>query len=229
MKKQVLFSLLLVALTSCGTLPQSSITVNGKTYKTGFYKYYGESMHVLGIERKGLTTCDYEQGKYHYWKLTGYQFDFYYGQHEESLLWDPALYCVTDQLAEAKAYYTNLENFDYYIGEYLYPDASRKVENDKYYDAIEHAIKIMITRPLSRKQNKKIELNNFGQFTFFRKSKDDLLTTTRDQFLYSEETGFIYMASYFDDSESAVYYTLSKENNELLTELYKSLYQITIE
>ena len=64
------------------------------------------------------------------------------------------------------------------------------------------------------------------KITLFRVSKDNLLTTTRDQFLYSEETGFIYLATYFDDSGDAIYYTMNKENNDPLKDLYKSIYQI---
>ena len=73
---------------------------------------------------------------------------------------------------------------------------------------------------------KKINLEDYESLTLFRVSKDNLLTTTRDQFLYSEETGFIYLATYFDDSGDAIYYTMNKENNDPLKDLYKSIYQI---
>ena len=84
----------------------------------------------------------------------------------------------------------------------------------------------MITTPFSRRVHKKINLEDYESLSLFRVSKDNLLTTTRDQFLYSEETGFIYLATYFDDSGDAIYYTMNKENNDSLKDLYKSIYQI---
>ena len=225
MKKQAVFSLLLIALTSCATMPKSSITINGDVYKTGFYKYYGDDLHILGLEAKDISTAEVNQGKYHYWKLEGQKYPFYYGVHEDSLTWSPALYCITSKLLEAKKYYADLDNYDYYIGTYSNEDSYIKVEDEKYFDAIEHAIKVMVTTPFSRKQNKKIDLNAFEKLTLFRVSNDNLFTSTRDQFLYSEETGFVYLSAYFDDTEDAVYYTFTKENNELLSELYKTYKQ----
>ena len=226
MKKHGLLSFLLVALTSCTTMPQNSVTINGNTYKTGFSKYYGDDLHIVGLTQKDFSTSDYKSGKFHYWLLKDQKFDMCYGEHEESLIWNPTLYCVTTEIAEAKAYYTNLDNYDYFIGQYLNEESFIKVEDDKYFNAIEYAIKTMVTSPFSRREHKKINLEDYESMTLFRVSKDNLLTTTRDQFLYSEETGFIYLSTYLDDSGDAVYYTLNKENREPLKELYKSLYQI---
>lgn len=226
MKKHIVLSFLLVALTSCASIPQNHVTINGKTYKTGFAKYYGDDLHIVNLEQKDFSTSDYKSGKYHYWLLNDAKFDMCYGEHEESIIWDPTLYCVTTEIADAKAYYSDLANYDYYIGEYLKEDSFIKVDNEEYYSPIEYAIKVMITTPFSRRVHKKINLEDYESLTLFRVSKDNLLTTTRDQFLYSEETGFIYLATYFDDSGDAIYYTMNKENNDPLKDLYKSIYQI---
>ena len=84
----------------------------------------------------------------------------------------------------------------------------------------------MVTTPFSRREHQKIVLEDYTQMTLFRTSKDNLLTTTRDQFLYNEEKGFIYLATYFADSGDAIYYTFNQENNEPLKNLYNSLYQL---
>ncbi len=229
MKKHVVFSLLLVALTSCGSFSPNSVTIDGKIYKTGFYKYYGSDLHVLNIKARDFSTSEHKEGKYHFWKFENDKFQMYFGENEDSLVWNPTLYCLNTELRDAKQFYSDLDNYNYYIGQYLEEESYTKVEDEKYFDAIEHAIKVMVTKPFSRRQNKKIDLDAFGAFTFFRMSNDNLFTSTRDQFLYSEETGFIYLSTFFADTEDAIYYTLSKENNELLTELYKSLYQKTEE
>jgi len=225
MKKHVVLSLILVSLTSCATYAQNSFVVDGKTYKTGFYKYYGNDLNVLGIKERDFSTSDFNNDKYHYWKLDNQRFDMYFAQHEEEVEWSPTIYCVSEQLKEAKEFYTDLDNYGYYIGEYDNEQSYVQVEDAKYYEAIEHAIKVMITKPFSRRQNKKIELADYQAMTLFRTSVDSLFTSTRDEFLYSEEMGFIYLAAYVNDSKDSVYYTLSKENNELLSELYQSLYQ----
>ena len=69
MKKHVVFSLLLVALTSCGSFSPNSVTIDGKTYKTGFYKYYGNDLHVLNIKARDFSTSEHKEGKYHFWKF----------------------------------------------------------------------------------------------------------------------------------------------------------------
>ena len=226
MKKHALLSILLVALTSCATMPQNSVTINGKTYKTGFAKYYGDDLHIVNLKQKDYSTSDYKSGKYHYWLLKDQKFDMCYGEHEETLVWDPTLYCVTTEIADAKKYYSDLTNYDYYIGEYLKEESSVKVSDYKYFEVMEYAIKIMVTVPFSRRVHKKINLEDYLSMTLFRTSKDNLLTTTRDEFLYSEETGFIYLRTYFNDSGDAIYYTLNKENGEPLKELYNSIYQV---
>lgn len=226
MKKNLVLPLLLVALTSCANIPQNSVTINGKTYKTGFSKYYGDDLHIVNLMQKDFSTSDYKSGKYHYWLLKDQQFDMCYGEHEESVIWDPTLYCVTTEIANAKKYYSDLSNYDYFIGTYLHEESFIKVDDKQYFNAIEYAIKIMVTTPFSRRVHKKINLEEYQSLTLFRTSKDNLLTTTRDEFLYNEETGFIYLASYFDNSGDAIYYTLNKENGEILDNLYKSVYQI---
>ena len=229
MKKRAILSLLIIAITSCGSFSPNSVTIDGKTYKTGFYKYYGNDLQVLNIKARDFSTSEHKEGKYHFWKFENDKFQMYFGENEDSLTWNPTLYCLNIELKEAKQYYSDLDNYNYYFGQYLEEESYNKVEDKKYFDAIEYAIKVMVTKPFSRKQNKKIDLDAFGAFTFFRMSNDNLFTSTRDQFLYSEETGFIYLSTFFADTEDAIYYTLSKENNELLTELYKSLYQKTEE
>lgn len=224
MKKRALLSLLVITLVSCGTAPQGSFTFNGKTYKTGFYKYYGQELHVLGINRRGLRTSDFNSGKYHYWKLNHESYDLYFGVNQEAAVWSPAIYCVSEQLAEANKFYTDLANYNYYIGEYLNEQSFIKIEDETYYEALEYAIKVMITRPFSRRVNQKIDIDEFESMTIFRTSTDGLFTSTRDEFLYKEDVGFIYVASYFDDSKESIYYALTKENNDLLIELHQKLY-----
>ena len=226
MKKYIFLTILLAALTSCATMPQNSVTINGNTYKKGFCKYYGEDLHLVGIEQQDFSTSDYKSGKFHYWLLKDQQFDLCYGEHEESIVWDPTLYCVTTEIADAKAYYSDLNNYDYYIGEYLNDESYIEVTDEQYFDCIEYAIKVMVTTPFSRREHQKIVLEDYTQMTLFRTSKDNLLTTTRDQFLYNEEKGFIYLATYFADSGDAIYYTFNQENNEPLKNLYNSLYQL---
>ena len=67
MKKNLVLPLLLVVLTSCANIPQNSVTINGKTYKTGFSKYYGDDLHIVNLMQKDFSTSDYKSGKYHYW------------------------------------------------------------------------------------------------------------------------------------------------------------------
>lgn len=224
MKKHVTLSLLIVALTSCGSFSPNAVTIKGETYKTNFYKYYGNNLHPIGIEPRDLSTADFKQDKYHYWELTNKRYHMYFGVNEESATWSPTIYCLSEELREAKEYYSDLDNYFYYIGEYQNEKSYLKIQTEKYLSAMEQAIKVMVTRPLSRKQNKKIDISTFDSVTIFRTSKDYLFTSTRDEFLYNEEIGFIYLAAYFEDKNS-VYYTFGKENNELLSELYKTYKQ----
>ena len=228
MKKHVVITLLLVALTSCGTFSPNSVTIDGKTYKTGFYKYYGDDLHPLNIEARDFSTSIHKEGKYHFWKLEGQKYQMYFGENEDSILWNPTLYCLSTELKEAKQYYSDLDNYSYYIGEWDQDETFLKVEDEKYLPAMEQAIKAMVTKPFSRRKKDKIELDSFVRFTLFRESNDNLFTTTRDEFFYSEELGVVYVGSFLLDSGDCVYYTFSKENNELLTELFKIYKESTV-
>ena len=222
MKKHSILSLLIIALTSCASFSPNSVTIDGKIYKTGFYKYYGSDLHVLGIKARDFSTSEHREGKFHYWKFDHPTYEMYFGENEESELWSPTLYCLNTELREAKQFYSDLDNYSYYIGEWSEEDSFAKVEDEKYYPAIEAAIKIMVTQPFSRRKKDKLDPFSLDRMTLFRQSNDNLFTTTRDEFLYDEELGFVYLGVYYDDSGDCVYYTFSKENNELLTELYKS-------
>ena len=222
MKKHALISLLLIALTSCGTFSPNSVTIDGKTYKTGFYKYYGDDLHILGIKPRGFSTSEHQKGRYHYWKFDHPTYHMYFGETEDSQVWLPTLYCLSTELKEAKQFYSDLDNFSYYIGEWNQEEAFVKVEDEKYHPAIEQAIKVMVTTPFSRRKKDRIDFASIDRVTVFRQSNDGLFTTTRSEFLYTEETGFVYLDSFYSDNGDCIYYTVSKENNELLTELYKS-------
>ena len=222
MKKHALISLLLVALTSCGTFSPNSVTIGGKTYKTGFYKYYGSDLHVLGIEPRDFSTSEHKEGKYCFWKFNHPTYQMYFGELEDTQFWNPTLYCLTTELKAAKQFYSDLDNFSYYIGEWDHKETFVKVEEEKYHPAIEQAIKVMVTTPFSRRKKDQIDFKSLDRVTVFRQSNDGLFTTTRSTFFYLEETGFVYLDTFFADSGDCIYYTVSKENNELLTELYKS-------
>lgn len=225
MKKYPVLSLLIVALTSCGTFSPNSVTINGDTYKTGFYKYYGDNLHVLGIESRDFSTSEHQEGKYHFWKFEHKTYHMYFGEHEDTVLWNPTLYCLSTELKDAKQFYSDLENYSYYIGEWSKEETFLKVEDEKYHSAIEQAIKTMVTKPFSRRKRTKLELSFDDRLTVFRMSNDGLFTTTRDEFFYVEELGVIYLETYFADSGDCIYYTFSKENNELLVDLYQNVYQ----
>ena len=222
MKKHVVLSLLIVALTSCGSFSPNEVTIGDKTYKTGFYKYYGDNLHVLGIKVRDFYTSEHQEGKYHFWKFEHPTYQMYFGENEDSLIWNPTLYCLSTELKDAKQFYSNLDNYSYYIGEWSNEETFTKVEDKKYYSAIEAAIKTMVTQPFSRRKKDKLDAFALDRITVFRQSNDDLFTTTREEFLYSEELGVVYLGAYYADSGDCVYYTLAKENNELLSELYLS-------
>lgn len=222
MKKHVLFSLLLVTLTSCGSFSPNSVTIDGKIYKTGFYKYYGSDLHVLNIKARDFSTSEHKEGKYHFWKFENDKYQMYFGENEDSLVWNPTLYCLNTELRDAKQFYSDLDNFSYYIGEWSNEETFEKVEDDKYYSAIEAAIKTMVTQPFTRRKKDKIDLTTLDRLTVFRQSNDGLFTTAREEFLYGEELGFVSLGAFYDDSGDCIYYTLTKENNELLVELYNS-------
>lgn len=222
MKKHVVFSLLLVVLTSCGSFSPNAVTINGETYKNNFYKYYGDDLVPLNIKVRDFSTSEHKEGKYHFWKLENQKFQMYFGAYEEAEVWNPILYCLSSQLREAKQYYSDLDNYTYYIGNWSEEETYTKVEEEKYLPAIEQAIKVMVTTPLSRRKKDKLDPESLEKFTIFRQSNDGLLTTAREEFFYSEELGVIYAESFLLDSGDCIYYTFSKENNELLTELYKN-------
>ena len=220
MKKYAPISLLLVALTSCGTFSPNSVTIDGKTYKTGFYKCYGSNLHVLGIEARDFSTSEHREGRYHFWKFNHPTYQMYFGELEDTQFWNPTLYCLNTELKAAKQFYSDLDNYSYYIGEWSQEETYVKVEDEKYHAAIEQAIKVMVTTPFSRRKKDQIDFKELDRVTVFRQSNDNLFTTTRSEFFYTEETGFVSLGAYYADSGDCVYYTVSKENNELLTELY---------
>ena len=222
MKKYAPISLLLVVLTSCGTFSPNSVTIDGKTYKTGFYKCYGSNLHVLGIEARDFSTSEHREGRYHFWKFNHPTYQMYFGELEDTQFWNPTLYCLNTELKAAKQFYSDLDNYSYYIGEWSQEETYVKVEDEKYHAAIEQAIKVMVTTPFSRRKKDQIDFTSLDRVTVFRQSNDGLFTTTRNEFFYKEEVGFVYLDTYFADSGDCIYYTFSKENTELLIELYKS-------
>ena len=222
MKKYAPISLLLVALTSCGTFSPNSVTIDGKTYKTGFYKCYGSNLHVLGIEARDFSTSEHREGRYHFWKFNHPTYQMYFGELEDTQFWNPTLYCLSTELKAAKQFYSDLDNYSYYIGDWSKEETFVKVEETKYHPAIEQAIKVMVTTPFSRRKKDQIDFTSLDMVTVFRQSNDGLFTTTRNEFFYKEEVGFVYLDTYFADSGDCIYYTFSKENTELLIELYKS-------
>ena len=220
MKKHAALSLLIIALTSCGYFSPTSVTIDGKTYKTGFYKYYGDNLHVLGIDARDFSTSEHREGKYHFWKYNHPTYHMYFCEMEDTQFWNPTLYCLNTELKAAKQFYSDLDNYSYYIGDWSEEETFTKVEEEKYYSAIETAIKVMVTKPFSRRKKEKLEMTDVERLTVFRQSNDTLFTTTRDEFFYHDELGFIYVEAFYSDSGDCVYYTFSKENNELLSELY---------
>ena len=222
MKKYAPISLLLVALTSCGTFSPNSVTIDGKTYKTGFYKCYGSNLHVLGIEARDFSTSEHREGRYHFWKFNHPTYQMYFGELEDTQFWNPTLYCLSTELKAAKQFYSDLDNYSYYIGDWSKEETFVKVEETKYHPAIEQAIKVMVTTPFSRRKKDQIDFTSLDRVTVFRQSNDGLFTTTRNEFFCKEEVGFVYLDTYFADSGDCIYYTFSKENTELLIELYKS-------
>lgn len=204
-----------------------SIIIDGHTYVTGFYENLWPNGITVGEERP-----TYYESAYHYWwKVENAPFDMYCAQNKEALYWNPAIYCRESEFEEVNRYYSDPQNYDYFIGIYLEDEQHiRLSEQDEPY--AERAIEFIIEMdnalgaggifdPL---QDKKITLDaeffDWDRVTIYRTSKDGFFTTLHMELAIYD--GALYRQISYDESKKqTTFYVFDKDVSDYMVDLFE--------
>ena len=219
------------SLSGCFLLPQyndsNSMEIGGETYVTGFY----DNLLASGISYHEPETAEFESKYHNWWKVEGAPFDMYCAQNKEALNWHPAIYCKQRQFDEVKAYYTNPDNYNYYIGMYLEYDTTVLLgEYDEEYAerAIEFIIELDnafgaggIFDPLEdRKITVSGEALDSDKVTIYRVSKDGFFTTIR--LALTVYDGMLYCHhSYDEQKDQTTFYFFDEDVSRHMVNLFE--------
>lgn len=222
-----------VSLSACSLLPKysdpKSMGIDGEVYVTGFY----DDLWPDGITIGEGEPAAFESKYYYWWKVENAPFDMYCAQNKEALYWKPAVYCKESQFDRVKQYYSDPENYDYYIGRYLEDDTSVLLdENDEEY--AERAIDFMIKLDNAlgagglfdpfrdAKVTLNAELFDWDRVTIYRVSKDGFFTTLHMELaLYG---GALYVYHSYDEQKSqTTFYRFEEDVSEHMASLFYKL------
>ena len=218
----------LMCLSGCFLLPNyndpKSMEIDGETFVTGFYD---------GLWPVGITVGEEEphafESEYHtWWKVENAPFELYCAQNKEALYWNPAIYCKESEFDKVEAYYSDPENYNYYIGRYLEDESSVLLgEQDEPY--AERAIQLImqmdntvgfggIFDPFEdRKVTYEVEWLDWDRVTVFRTSKDGFFTTLHMELaLYR---GGLYKA-YNEQDGQTTFYRFDEDVSDYLAALF---------
>lgn len=200
-----------------------SMEIDGEIYVTGFY----DDLWADGITVGEDEPAAFESNYHYWWKVKNAPFDMYCAQNKEALYWNPAIYCKESQFDEVEAYYSDPENYDYYIGRYLEDDTSVLIgEEDEVY--AEQAIKFIMQLdsagvgglfdPLEdRKVTFNVEWLDWDRVTIYRTSKDGFFTTLHMELaIYNGE---LYMA-YDEQNGRTTFYRFDEDVSEHMVGLF---------
>ena len=177
-----------VCLSGCSLLPEysdpKSMEIEGEVYVTGFYENLWPDGITVGEDEPAV----FESNYHNWWKVKNAPFNMYCAQNKEALYWNPAIYCKESEFKEVEAYYSDPENYNYYIGRYLEDDTSVLLgENDEEY--AERAIRFIMELDNTfgvgglfdpfedRKVTYDVEWLDWDRVTIYRVSKDGFFTT----------------------------------------------------
>lgn len=203
---------------SAKTPPPRSIEIDGEEYVTGFY----DNLSVAGVSYRERETCLFTKPPYLWWHLEDELFDMYCCEHVDSMWWHPTLYCKKSQVEEVKNYYSDTENYYYYIG--LYGGEPVRLDGIDRTNA-ENAISLILKDDSYRRKNLRrvtynITINEYERFIFHRESKDGLFTTVHESLIYYLNN--VYLMDYEDGFKNVTHlYIPPKEFNEYMCSLLK--------
>ena len=201
------------------TSPPNSIEIDGEEYVTGFY----DNLFVIGVEYREGDTCEFTMSPYQWWHMEDGVFDMYFCQHEDAMIWHPTLYCKKEQFEEVKNYYSNPENYDYFIGRSF--EEPIQLPDDLDRTKAENVISLILTNESYRNKTLtrvtyKITINDYKRFVFFKQSKDGLFETANEDIIYYQKN--IYLMIYEDGAKDVTHLFIPPDEfSEYLSGLLK--------
>ena len=221
MKAKLLFlSLLtgLLSLTACYYYAPSSVKYEGNIYKNGWYQYSKKSnkdLHVCGIDYEEDKKPLFNKNKYDFWFTDEFEFDFLYAEYVDSQFWLPDVYVQEDQLEEAKTFYQDKSNYNYYIGlrfeeetELPITDENEKAILDTFIDVI-----MKETSPKTITTKEEMSIHNLA---CYRQSKDGLFMTHREELVAYNQSIYC-LKSYDGKDNTTTLYDLGEDGKALYT------------
>lgn len=216
-------------LSGCFLLPKyndpASMEIEGEVYVTGFYDNLWPSGITVGEDEPAA----FESRYHNWWKVENAPYDMYCAQNKEALYWTPAVYCKEGEFAEVEAYYSDPENYNYYIGRPLTDDADVLLggEDEVY---AERAIAFImeldgtfgvggIFDPLEdRKVVFNVEWFDWDRVTIYRTSKDGFFTTLHMEL--AVYNGGLY-SPYDEQNGQTTFYRFDEDVSEHMVGLFR--------
>lgn len=225
---------LTAVLSACSLLPSyrdpASIEIGGETYVTGFYG----PLWPKGIRFADGEPPAFETDHHRWWKVEGAPFSLYCAQHKEAIFWNPAVYCRESEAEAAESYYSDAENFEYYMG--LYGDDSEneriKLDENADTDLLERAISLNMRMQGNAWTGLLPDGENLSgietilpfkkvlsvQPVFYRVSKDGFFSTIQNDWLVTEDE--IYIFGHYDGkTDEYTAYTIDVEASAYMRSL----------
>ena len=215
------------SLSGCFWLPScndpESMEIDGETYVSGFY----DGLYVVGISYRAPETAAFESQYHNWWKVGGASFEMYCAQNKEALNWTPAVYCRESEFDQAKAYYTDTANYDYYIGGWEEGAPRVKLSEEDGTEYAERAMqcKADVTGGVSDGHENRlvtVGTENFDWYraVIYRMSKDGIFTTEQSEWaIYSDN---LYVFSGYDgEKRQATFYRTDEDVSAHMVSLFK--------
>ena len=227
MKKKALVVILLtglISLTSCMVYPPSSVDYEGSTWKNEWYQYSNskgvKDLHVCGIKYDEEKEPLFVKNKYNFWSTNQFTYNFLYAEYIDSQFWNPDVYIKEEQLEEAKAFYQNKVNYNYYIGP-RFDEKEILVENEEQKAVLDYVIDVIMGEKTPKTITVK-EDPSVHNLACFRRSKDGLFMTYKEELIVYGQS--VYYLKVYDGSKDnwtaydlgengTALYTMFKDNN----------------
>ena len=222
MKRKILIITLLLAalpLSSCFYYAPSYVKYNDVKYKTGWYAYGGKSKKdyfICGIPPMHEEPL-FTKNRYQFWSTTEFTFEFLYGEFDESLVWGPKVYVAEDKYEEAKTYYHDKSNFDYYIGTRFGEEVEIPITDTGEIAVVDYAIESIMEGIKTEKVKTKDDMD-IHNLTCFRRSKDGLLMTYKEELVIYKET--VYGLGVVNGADNTWVLHDLKENGKALYQIF---------
>ena len=224
MKKAYVLTLLigLITLSGCYHYAPKSVKYNDVKYVNGWYQYSDKSkkdLHVYGIQYDENKEPLFKKNKYNFWFTGEFHFDFLYAEYEESQFWLPDVYVAESQLEEAKTYYRDKSNYDYFICKRFEDNTDVLIEEQNNRLLLDSFIDVIMeeSKPKTIETKEDISINNLS---CYRKSNDGLFTTHKEELVVYNQS--IYPIKYYNGKTGATtLYDLEQKGKDLYT-LFKN-------